>query len=73
MTLDMYIYNELADEAARIASNTFGSTTAVKDDAAAKRQVRKIALRLAAIEASTWTEENDFNESHGKDFELLRT
>ncbi len=62
MTSDMYVYNELADEAARMGSNEGSSTNTLKDDAMAKHKVRNIALRLAAIEASTWTEENSFNK-----------
>ena len=72
MTSDMYVYNVLADEAARMGSNEGSSTNTLNDDAMAKHKVRKIALRFAAIEASTWTEENNFNKFQGKDFSDLQ-
>ena len=72
MASDMYVYNELADEAARIGSNKGSSTNTLKNDAMAKHKVRRIALRLAAIEASTWTDDNDFNKFQGKDFKDLQ-
>ena len=64
MTPEMLIYNELADDAARIGAETRTSTITVKDDASAKYQALRIAERLAAIEVSTWTGDDHRAKSH---------
>ena len=72
MTPEMLIYNELADEAARLASVKFGHSGSIKEDGWAKYRAQQVARRLAAIEVSTWTDEADFKKFEGKDFEKLR-
>ena len=72
MTFDKLLFNELADEAARIGSITFTNTGTVKEDSVAKYELQKIARRLAAIEVSMWKDEPDFKKHHGKDFAQLK-
>ena len=71
MTEEMYVYNELADAAAEIASNKYTKFSTLKQDSDSKHEVEKIARRIAAIEVSTWKEEADFSKYHGKSFDKL--
>ena len=72
MTPEMLIYNELADEAAALASAKHGNNGSVKDDGWARDRAQQVARRLAAIEVSTWKDEAYFKKFEGKDFEKLR-
>ena len=72
MTEEMYVYNELADEAATVASRNSTSTATIKEDSNAKYEVAKIARRLAAIEVSIWAKDKDFNKHQGKHFDQLK-
>ena len=72
MTAEMYIFNALADEAASIASKKLTNFDTIKQDSNYKHEVVKIARRLAAIEESIWTDNNDFKKFHGKSFDQLK-
>ena len=65
------MYNELADNACEIAPSKYTQLPTIKQDSEAKYEVGKIARRIAAIEVSTWKEENDFTTHHGKTYEDL--
>ena len=72
MTPEMLIYNELADEAAGLASRRSGHASIVEQDGSARNRAQQSAKRLAAIEVSMWGGDNNFKKFEGKDSEKFQ-